>query len=158
MAFAGVGRRFEVYPNRLIAGKSVTLVDDYGHHPTELNATLSTARIAFPDQRLVLVFQPHRYSRTRDLFDDFVHAIMQADMVILSHVYAAGEPHLTAFDSKALIQAMRLRGAQNLVLVDGFDELQVVAPEILQSGDVVLMMGAGDIGVWAKSWQEQVSE
>lgn len=156
MAFAGVGRRFEVYPNRLIGGKNVTLVDDYGHHPTELNATLSTARSAFPNQRLVLVFQPHRYSRTRDLFEDFVHALMQADLVILSQVYAAGETPLPAFDSKALIQAMRLRGAQNLVLVDGFDELQGLASELLQLHDVVLMMGAGDIGSWAKQWQEQV--
>lgn len=153
--FAGVGRRFEVYPQRHIGGHEVTLVDDYGHHPTELNATLSTARSAFPDKRLVLVFQPHRYSRTRDLFDDFVQALMQADLVILTQVYAAGEAHLPAFDSKALMQAMRLRGEQNLVLVEGFDELQSLAGELLKQDDVVLMMGAGDIGSWVKTWQEQ---
>lgn len=153
--FAGVGRRFEVYPQRLIGGHEVTLVDDYGHHPTELNATLTTARNTFADKRLVLVFQPHRYSRTRDLFDDFVQALMQADLVVLSQVYAAGEAPLAAFDSKALIQAMRLRGAQNLVLVDGFDELQQLAAELFLADDVILMMGAGDIGNWAKTWQAQ---
>jgi UDP-N-acetylmuramate--alanine ligase len=154
-SFGGVGRRFEVYPNRIVAGKTVTLVDDYGHHPTELKATLATARSAFQKQRLVLVFQPHRYSRTRDLFDDFVQALMLADLVILTQVYAAGETPLPAFDSKALIQAMRLRGANNAVLVDGFEELQRISADLLQNDDVVLMMGAGDIGLWAKTWQEQ---
>lgn len=153
--FGGVGRRFEVYPDRVIGGYKLTLVDDYGHHPTELNATLKTARSAFPNKRLVLVFQPHRYSRTRDLFDDFVQAMMQADLVVLSQVYAAGETPLPRFDSKALMQAMRLRGAQDLVLVEGFDELEKLAPEVFREDDVVLMMGAGDIGVWAKTWQEQ---
>ena len=153
--FGGVGRRFEVYPDRVIGGHKLTLVDDYGHHPTELNATLKTARSAFPNKRLVLVFQPHRYSRTRDLFDDFVQAMMQADLVVLSQVYAAGETPLPRFDSKALMQAMRLRGAQDLVLVEGFDELEKLAPEVFREDDVVLMMGAGDIGVWAKTWQEQ---
>jgi UDP-N-acetylmuramate--alanine ligase len=153
--FGGVGRRFEVYPNRVIGGHKLTLVDDYGHHPTELNATLKTARSAFPNKRLVLVFQPHRYSRTRDLFDDFVQAMMQADLVVLSQVYAAGETPLPRFDSKALMQAMRLRGAQDLVLVEGFDELESLASDVFRDDDVVLMMGAGDIGVWAKTWQEQ---
>ena len=153
--FGGVGRRFEVYPQRLIGGHQLTLVDDYGHHPTELNATVATARAAFPTKRLVLVFQPHRYSRTRDLFDDFVHSLMQADLVILTQVYAAGETPLTAFDSKALIQAMRLRGAHQLVYAENFDELQNLAADVLMDDDVVLMMGAGDIGVWAKTWQEQ---
>ncbi|UQB42590.1 UDP-N-acetylmuramate--L-alanine ligase [Thiomicrospira microaerophila] len=156
--FAGVGRRFEVYANRLIGEKSVTLVDDYGHHPTELQATLATARSAFKDKRVVLVFQPHRYSRTRDLFEDFVHALMEADLVILSQVYPAGETPLPNFDSKALVQAMRLRGAQNLVLVDDFDELDHLAADLLQDEDVVLMMGAGDIGAWAKIWQERGAE
>ncbi|WFE67821.1 UDP-N-acetylmuramate--L-alanine ligase [Thiomicrospira sp. R3] len=153
--FAGVGRRFEVYHHRLIGNKSVTLVDDYGHHPTELQATLATARSAFEAKRIVLVFQPHRYSRTRDLFDDFVHALMEADLVILSQVYPAGETPLPNFDSKALIQAMRMRGAQNLVLVENFTELESLAAGVLQDDDVVLMMGAGDIGAWAKTWQEQ---
>lgn len=155
LQFAGVGRRFEVYPQRLVGGHSLTLVDDYGHHPTELQATLHTARAAFPDKRLVLVFQPHRYSRTRDLFDDFVQVMMQADLVVLTQVYSAGETPIPAFDSKALMQAMRLRGAQNLVLVDGFDELNQLASDVFKAEDVVLMMGAGDIGAWVKTWQEQ---
>ena len=153
--FAGVGRRFEVYAHRLVANHDVTLIDDYGHHPTELLATLDTARSAFANKRLVLVFQPHRYSRTRDLFDDFVHALMQADLVILSQVYAAGETPLPNFDAKALIQAVRLRGAQNVLLVEDFAELERLAQDVLQDDDVVLMMGAGDIGQWAKSWQEK---
>lgn len=153
--FAGVGRRFEVYPQRWVGGHCLTLVDDYGHHPTELNATLQTARSAFAGKRLVLIFQPHRYSRTRDLFDDFVQVMMQADLVVLTQVYAAGETAIPAFDAKALMQAMRLRGAQNLVLVDGFDELTQLAPDVLKTDDVVLMMGAGDIGTWVKTWQEQ---
>jgi UDP-N-acetylmuramate--alanine ligase len=153
--FAGVGRRFEVYADRWIGGRKVTLVDDYGHHPTELVATLDTARNAFEDKRLVLVFQPHRYSRTRDLFEDFVHALSKADLIILAQVYPAGETPLPNFDSKALIQAMRLRGVQNLVLVDDFAELDGLAADLLQDEDVVLMMGAGDIGAWAKNWQER---
>lgn len=152
--FGGVARRFEVYRDRLVGGHNVTLVDDYGHHPTELNATIKTVRAAFPDKRLVLVFQPHRYSRTRDLFDDFVQSMMHADLVVLTQVFAAGETPLTRFDSKALMQAMRLRGAQNLVLVDDFEELESLTPDIFKDGDVVLMMGAGDIGLWVKSWQE----
>ena len=117
--------------------------------------SLQTARSAFAGKRLVLIFQPHRYSRTRDLFDDFVQVMMQADLVVLTQVYAAGETAIPAFDAKALMQAMRLRGAQNLVLVDGFDELTQLAPDVLKTDDVVLMMGAGDIGTWVKTWQEQ---
>lgn len=153
--FAGVGRRFEVYPQCLVGGHSVTLVDDYGHHPTELQATLHTARAAFTGKRLVLIFQPHRYSRTRDLFDDFVQVMMQADLVVLTQVYGAGETPIPAFDSKALMQAMRLRGAQNLLLVEGFEQLNQLATDVFQHDDVVLMMGAGDIGAWVKTWQEQ---
>ena len=153
--FSGVGRRFEVYPNRLIGQSNVTMVDDYGHHPTELLATLQTARVAFPDKRLVLVFQPHRFSRTRDLFDEFVQAFVQADLLILLDVYAAGEAHLPAFDSKALLQALRLRGYKNSVHVESENQLNEVAKDILVDGDLVLVMGAGDIGQIAKHWKEQ---
>lgn len=152
LEFGGVGRRFEVYPNRLIGQKSVTLVDDYGHHPTELNATIETTRAAFPDQRIVLVFQPHRYSRTRDLFDEFVNALLGADIVILTEVYAAGETPLPMFDSKSLLQAMRVRGAQG-IYAESFDVLDQIATDVLQDNDVVLVMGAGDVGQVAKQWQ-----
>ncbi|QAB14814.1 UDP-N-acetylmuramate--L-alanine ligase [Hydrogenovibrio thermophilus] len=153
--FGGVGRRFEVYPHRLIGGKNVTLVDDYGHHPTELSATISTARQAFPNRRLVLVFQPHRYSRTRDLFDDFVQALVEADLVVLTDVYAAGEAPLAAFDSKALLQAMRLRGHKDNLHVESLEELNELMTPVLLGDDVVLVMGAGDIGQVARQWKEQ---
>ncbi|MBF6058578.1 UDP-N-acetylmuramate--L-alanine ligase [Thiomicrorhabdus heinhorstiae] len=154
LEFGGVGRRFEVYPQRCIKGKNVTLVDDYGHHPTELTATLTTARNAFPEQRLVLVFQPHRYTRTRDLFDDFVQALLLADLVILTEVYAAGEAHLPKFDSKALLKALRLRGGQGFYAED-FDQLETLAGDLLEDNDLVLVMGAGDIGQVSKAWQSQ---
>ena len=152
LEFGGVGRRFEVYPERLIGNKQVTLVDDYGHHPTELIATIETAKAAFPDQRLVLVFQPHRYTRTRDLFDGFVNALLEPDLVILSEVYAAGEAHMPMFDSKALLQAMRVRGAQG-IYAESFDVLDDIAADVLQDDDVLLVMGAGDVGQLAKQWQ-----
>lgn len=153
--FSGVGRRFEVYPHRLIGETEVTLVDDYGHHPTELSATLSTARSAFPDKRLVLVFQPHRYSRTRDLFDEFVNALMEADLVILTEVYAAGEKPLTGFDSKSLLQAMRLRGYKDSLHAESLASLEPLVSEVLIEDDVLLVMGAGDIGQISKAWSEQ---
>nr|MDA3808373.1 UDP-N-acetylmuramate--L-alanine ligase [Thiomicrorhabdus sp.] len=153
LEFGGVGRRFEVYPDRLIGQKKVTLVDDYGHHPTELIATIETAKAAFPGQRLVLVFQPHRYSRTRDLFDEFVQALLVPDLVVLTDVYAAGETHLPMFDSKALLQAMRLRGAQG-IYSENFEQLEIISKDILLDGDVVLVMGAGDVGQVAKQWQQ----
>lgn len=150
--FGGVGRRFEVYPNRLVASHKVTLVDDYGHHPTELEATISTAKEAFPDQRLVLVFQPHRYSRTRDLFDDFVQALLGPDLVILLDVYSAGETPLPMFDSKALLQALRIRGG-NGFYADSFEQLNEIAGDVLLDEDVLLVMGAGDVGQVSKNWQ-----
>lgn len=150
--FGGVGRRFEVYPNRVVASHSVTLVDDYGHHPTELEATISTAREAFPNKRLVLVFQPHRYSRTRDLFDDFVQALLGPDLVILLDVYSAGETPLPMFDSKALLQALRIRGG-NGFYADSFEQLNEIAGDVLQNEDVLLVMGAGDVGQVSKNWQ-----
>jgi len=155
LEFGGVGRRFEVYPNRLIGNRNVTLVDDYGHHPTELMATIETARASFPDKRLVLVFQPHRYSRTRDLFDEFVQALLGPDLVVLTEVYAAGETHLPMFDSKALLQAMRVRGAQG-IYSESFEHLTEISQDVLQDDDVVLVMGAGDVGQIAIQWQSEV--
>lgn len=151
--FGGVGRRFEVYENRQIAGHNVTMVDDYGHHPTELQATIATAKEAFPDKRLILVFQPHRYTRTRDLFDEFVQSLTGPDMVVLLEVYAAGEPHLPSFDSKALLQALRVRGGHGFFAED-FAQLEQLATDVLQDDDVVLVMGAGDVGQLARQWSE----
>lgn len=150
--FGGVGRRFEVYPKRMIGNHSVTLVDDYGHHPTELVATISTAKEAFKNKRLVLVFQPHRYSRTRDLFDDFVQALMGPDLVVLMDVYAAGETPIPMFDSKALLQALRVRGGHGFY-ADSLEQLDEIAKDILHDDDVLLVMGAGDVGQVSKNWQ-----
>jgi UDP-N-acetylmuramate--alanine ligase len=152
--FGGVGRRFEVYSNTVIANKTVTLVDDYGHHPTELIATISTAQKAYPNKRIMLIFQPHRFSRTRDLFDDFVQALMGPDLVVLLDVYSAGEAHIPNFDSKSLMQAARLRGA-NGFYVENRKQLDELANDILQDDDIVLVMGAGDVGQVAKSWLNQ---
>ncbi len=154
MNFGGVGRRFEVYPKTPITGREVTMIDDYGHHPTELAATINTVKEAYPGKRLVLVFQPHRYSRTRDLFDDFVQVLTEPDLVVLLDVYAAGEAHLPNFDSKALLQALRLRGGDGFYAGDK-DQLNTLAQDILLDDDVVLIMGAGDIGQVVKSWHPQ---
>lgn len=153
--FHGVGRRFDVYANRSLFDKQVTLVDDYGHHPTELAAVLRTARTAFAHQRLVSVFQPHRYTRTRDLLDDFAAALMLADVVVLLPVYSAGESPIAGADSKAIAQAMRLRGFQSVVVADSMAQLNSVAKGLLLEGDVVLTMGAGDIGQLSKQWREE---
>lgn len=149
--FGGVGRRFEVYPKTCVGSHRFTLVDDYGHHPAELEATIKTARVAYPDNRLVLVFQPHRYTRTRDLFDEFVRALTGPDLVILLDVYPAGESPLPNFDSKALLQAMRLRGC-NGFYADSREQLDILAEDVIKDDDVVLVMGAGDIGLVAKNW------
>lgn len=152
--FSGVSRRFEVYKDKIVGSSKVTIVDDYGHHPTELEATISATRTAFSDKRIVLVFQPHRYSRTRDLFDGFVNALMKADMLIILDVYAAGEVPLTAFDSKSLLQAMRLRGYKESIHVKDFQQLEEVIENVLLDDDLLLVMGAGDIGQIVKNWVE----
>lgn len=153
-SFHGVGRRFDVYPARALFGKTLTLVDDYGHHPTELTAVLKTARTAFPGKRLISVFQPHRYTRTRDLLDDFAVALMLADVVVLLPIYSAGESPIAGADSKAIAQAMRLRGFNRVVLSESMLTLDTVMSGIVQDDDVVLTMGAGDIGQLSKQWRE----
>ena len=155
LEFGGVGRRFEVYAQRTIGDKVITLVDDYGHHPTELSATISTVQQSFKDKRLVLIFQPHRYSRTRDLFDDFVQALLEADIVILTEVFAAGEAVIPTFDSKALLQAMRLRGGHQGIFAENFEHLDEIVNEVLHDDDVVLVMGAGTIAQVASKWKER---
>ncbi len=145
--FQGVGRRFQHYGEvRTRGGGSFTLVDDYGHHPVEMAATIAAARGAYPGRRLLLAFQPHRYSRTRDCFDDFVKVIGQVDAVLLSDVYPAGEAPIVAADGRALARALRVAGQVEPVFID---DIKAMAQAILdngQSGDVVLCMGAGSIG------------
>jgi UDP-N-acetylmuramate--alanine ligase len=144
--FQGVGRRFEVMGEILINGKTVTLVDDYAHHPVELNATLKAARGCWQNRRLVAVFQPHRYSRTYDLFDDFVTVLSEQQDLLLCDVYPAGEQPISGATGQALCQAIRVRGASNPVFVADIDDLASVLAPMVEDGDVILAMGAGSIG------------
>ena len=148
--FKGVGRRFQHYGEAALpSGGSCTLVDDYGHHPVEMAATLSAARGAFPGRRLVLAFQPHRYSRTRDCFEDFVKVIGLADAVLLAEVYAAGESPIVAADGRALTRALRVAGRLEPVFVDDVSAMPQAILDNARDGDVILCMGAGSIGAVA---------
>jgi UDP-N-acetylmuramate--alanine ligase len=145
--FKGVGRRFQVHGEAPAAdGGPVTLIEDYGHHPVEISATLAAARGAYPGRRLVLAFQPHRYTRTRDCFDDFVRVIGQADAVLLTEVYAAGEAPIVAADGRALARALRVAGQVEPVFVADIQDMPQVIRSTTRGGDVVLCMGAGSIG------------
>ena len=146
--FRGVDRRFQNY-GRLITktGDSFTLIDDYGHHPVEMNATIEAARGAYPGQRLVLAFQPHRYSRTRDCFEDFIKIISTVDVILLTEVYAAGEAKIAGADSRALARALRLSGKIEPIFIEKVDDLPNAIIDIIQNGDIVLCMGAGTIGL-----------
>ena len=148
--FKGVGRRFQHYGDAALpSGGTCTLVDDYGHHPVEMAATLSAARGAFPGRRLVLAFQPHRYSRTRDCFEDFVKVIGFADALLLAEVYAAGEAPIVAADGRALTRALRVAGKLEPVFVDEVTDMPQAILDNARDGDVVLCMGAGSIGAVA---------
>lgn len=145
--FKGVGRRFQSYGEQPASGGgSFTLIDDYGHHPVEMAATLAAARGAFAGRRLVLAFQPHRYSRTRDCFEDFVKVIGEADAVLLTEVYAAGEAPVVAADGRTLARALRVAGRVEPVFVDDVAALPRSIADLARGGDVVLCMGAGSIG------------
>jgi UDP-N-acetylmuramate--alanine ligase len=146
-AFQGVGRRFQRYGDwPLPQGGQITLVDDYGHHPVEMSAVLSAARGAFLGRRLILVFQPHRYTRTRDCFEDFVRVMGQADAVVLTEVYAAGEAPIVAADSRALVRALRIAGKVDPLFVESLSEVPEAIINLATEGDVVILMGAGSIG------------
>ncbi len=148
--FKGVGRRFQRYGDAVLPqGGVCTMVDDYGHHPVEMAATIAAARGAFPGRRLVLAFQPHRYSRTRDCFEDFIKVMGQADAVLLAEVYAAGEAPLVAADSRSLARAMRVAGQVEPVFVGEIDHMAAAIVRNACDGDVVLCMGAGSIGAVA---------
>ena len=146
--FRGVDRRFQSY-GRLItkADVSFTLIDDYGHHPVEMNATIEAARGAYPGQRLVLAFQPHRYSRTRDCFEDFIKIISTVDVILLTEVYAAGEAKIAGADGRALARALRLSGKIEPIFIEKIDDLPNAVIDIIQNDDIVLCMGAGTIGL-----------
>ncbi len=145
--FKGVGRRFQQYGEvGLAPGGSFTLIDDYGHHPVEMAATIAAARGAYPGRRLLLVFQPHRYTRTRDCFEDFVSVLSTVDALVLTEVYAAGEAPIVAADGRALARAVRVMGKVEPIFVEHIAELPAAVRGVIRSGDVVLVMGAGSIG------------
>jgi UDP-N-acetylmuramate--alanine ligase len=129
-----------------VAEATFTLIDDYGHHPVEMAATLSAVRGAFPGRRLLLAFQPHRYTRTRDLFEDFVKILGTVDALVLGEVYAAGEPQIVAADGRSLMRALRVGGHNEAVFVENIQEMPQSIMQIVRAGDVVLTMGAGSIG------------
>lgn len=145
--FKGVGRRFERYgeiPSK--KGGTFTLIDDYGHHPVEMQAVIAAARAAFPERRLVMAFQPHRYTRTRDCFEDFVRVLSSADVVLLTEVYSAGEAPIVAADSRSLMRAIRLADQVQPLFVESTDALPGAILGTVKAGDVVIVMGAGSIG------------
>lgn len=147
--FGGVGRRFQVYGEFAVRAGKVTLVDDYGHHPREVEAVIKAVREAWPGRRLVMVYQPHRYSRTRDLYEDFVRILSGTDALLLMDVYSAGEPRIPGADSPSLCRSIRLRGEIEPVFVKEPEEVAPLLANILQDGDLLITQGAGDIGALA---------
>lgn len=144
--FEGIGRRFNATECQLSDGRQVMLVDDYGHHPREVAATLDAVREGWPERRLVLVFQPHRYTRTQEQFDDFAQVLSRPDVLVLAEVYAAGETPIAGADGRSLSRAIRTRGIIDPVFVDPIGELPQLLDGMLKDGDIVLTLGAGDIG------------
>ena len=144
--FEGVNRRFQVYGEIIYnASEKFLLIDDYGHHPRELEATLDATRGAFPGRRILLVFQPHRYSRTRDCFEDFVRVLSSSDVLVITEVYSAGEKPIAAADGRALTRAVRLSGALEPVFIEKLDEVVKTVLSLVKANDIVLTMGAGSI-------------
>lgn len=147
--FAGVGRRFQSHGLHRVpdsrGGGAFEVVDDYGHHPVELAAVLDAARAAYPSRRLVLVFQPHRYTRTRDCFEDFVKVLSQADVLILTEVYAASESPIVAADGRSLARAIRVTGKVEPIFVERVQDVAATLLDTARDGDLVLVMGAGSV-------------
>jgi UDP-N-acetylmuramate--alanine ligase len=156
--FEGIDRRFQILGDVLTQNGTVTIIDDYGHHPTEVAATLAAAKSGYPDRRVVLVFQPHRYTRTRDLLDDFATVLSDADALVLLDVYAAGEDPIAGADGRSMARAIRTRGAVEPVFVESLEDLAQVLEGVLEDGDLVLTMGAGDISAYAHSLPERLGK
>lgn len=144
--FAGVGRRFQVYGDYQTPNGNVTLVDDYGHHPTEVDAVIRAARDAWPGRRIVMLYQPHRFSRTRDLYEDFVKVLSEVDGLLLMDVYSAGEAAIPGADGRALCRSIRQRGNVEPVFVEDNSEIEHLLANTLRDGDLLITQGAGDIG------------
>ena len=148
--FLGVGRRFQIYGEFDIGrGNPVMLVDDYGHHPREVAAIVAAVRAGWPARRLVMIYQPHRYTRTRDLFEDFVEVLSSVDQLVLLEVYSAGESVIPGADGRALSRSIRTRGGIDPIFVDDFESVPKVLRTILQGGDIVITQGAGNVGTLA---------
>ena len=153
--FSGIGRRCQISDNLQVSNGRIMHIDDYGHHPNEIAATLAGIRAAWPDKRMAVLFQPHRYSRTRDLFEDFSRVLSDVDQLILLDVYAAGESHIKDADGRALARSIRARGKVDPVFVEEVSELNDVVETVLQDGDIFVTLGAGSIGAWAADFLAQ---
>ncbi|MGI9202735.1 MAG: UDP-N-acetylmuramate--L-alanine ligase [Woeseiaceae bacterium] len=156
--FEGIDRRFQMLGDVHSKNGQVMLVDDYGHHPTEIAATLAAARAGWPGKRVVLVFQPHRFSRTRDLLDDFASVLSDADVLLILEVFAAGEDPIAGADGRAIARAVRTRGGVEPVFVETLDDLVPVLEELIVDGDLVLTMGAGDIGSFVQDLPARLAQ
>jgi UDP-N-acetylmuramate--alanine ligase len=152
--FKGVGRRFADIGELSIDGGRVWAIEDYGHHPSELEATITAARQGWPEKRIVAVFQPHRYTRTAGLFDEFSRVLSEADVVVLTEIYSAGEAVIEGINSAALCNSIRARGKVDPVLIPAINELKESLPALLHDGDLVLMLGAGSIEQVAQELRE----
>ncbi|MCF6202266.1 MAG: UDP-N-acetylmuramate--L-alanine ligase [Methylococcaceae bacterium] len=157
-SFQGIGRRFQLNGEINFNNGLISFVDDYGHHPTEVAATLEALNQAWPDRRKVVVFQPHRYTRTRDLFEDFVDTLSTVDVLVLLDIYTAGEAEIIGADGKSLSRAIRTRGQVDPVFVKDQNDLATILSSIVQAGDVILTMGAGNVGQIATELPEQLSQ
>jgi len=156
--FQGVERRFEIYGEYPVGNGSAMLVDDYGHHPREVAATIKAIREGWPERRLVMVFQPHRFTRTRDLFEDFIKVLSSCDILLLLEVYAAGEDEIPGADSRALCRSIRQRGLVDPIYIYGIDDVQEVLNDVIQSGDIVITQGAGSVGKLVKILANEILE
>ncbi len=150
--FEGIGRRFQMYGDYTVNNKTVTLIDDYGHHPSEVNATIKALRKSWPERRLVMVYQPHRYSRTRDLYEDFCSVLSEVDELLMLEVYSAGEEPIPGADSRSLCRSIRQRGKIEPIFVESIADLPEALHHVLDDGDVLVTQGAGNVGSLAPSW------
>lgn len=153
--FAGVGRRFDIQGEFPIADGNIMLLDDYGHHPSEVAATVAALRAGWPDARLVMIYQPHRYSRTKDLYDDFVRVLSDVDVLLMLDVYSAGEDPVPGADSRSLCRSIRLRGKVDPVFVSAEKEVRDTLKDLVRDGDIVITQGAGSVGALARTLAEQ---
>lgn len=153
--FQGVGRRFDFQGNFEVEGGSVMLLDDYGHHPTEVAATIAALRAGWPEARLVMIYQPHRYTRTKDLYDDFVKVLSEVDVLLMLDVYSAGEDPIPGADSRSLCRSIRLRGRIDPIFVQNESEVLGVLKDVLRAGDIVITQGAGSVGALARTLATQ---